>query len=271
MINFNGTLLQKTANTFNFENRAFKYGDALFETLKVTHGKIAFLEDHYFRLMASMRMLRMDIPMDFTMEYLEKEILKTVEGNAFTDAAVRFTVFREAGGLYTPKTNKISYLVEVRALSNAKLNYTIDLFKDYYIYSGLLSTVKTTNKITNVLAGIYASENEFDNCILLNERKQVAEVINGNVFVVSGNTVKTPPISDGCVKGIIRKKIIEIVSKHPDLSIEEVSISPFELPKADEIFITNAIVGIQSVTNYRKKTFTSVLTAKIKEELVKLV
>ena len=119
----------------------------------------------------------------------------------------------------------------------------------------------------NTLAGIYMQENEVDNCILLNERKGVVEAINGNIFVVKGTAIKTPALTEGCIKGVIRKKLIEIIEKHPEYTIEETEISPFEIQKADEVFITNAIVGIQPVTNYRKKVFISEVSEKLMSSL----
>ena len=108
MVNFNGNLVNKEDSKLTVENRGYKYGDALFETLKVVNGKIFFWEDHYFRLMASMRILRMDIPMNFTMEYLEAEILKTVEANTLLDscARVRLNVDRGDAGKYLPNSAK---------------------------------------------------------------------------------------------------------------------------------------------------------------------
>lgn len=271
MINYNSELVPNSKNVLSI-NRAFKYGDALFETLKVENLNIRFLEDHYFRLMASMRMLRMEIPMNFTMEFFESELLKTVEANNLTNARLRFTVYRKDGGLYAPLTNDINFLIEADELNTStKIDCKIDLFKDYYVYSGLLSTIKTTNKLTNVLASIYASENELDNCILLNEKKHIVEAINGNIFLVKGNTIKTPAISEGCVKGIIRKKVIEIISKHDDFTIEETEISPFELQKVDEVFITNTIVGIKAVTNYRKNRYKTEVSDEINLALKSLI
>lgn len=143
MINLNGNIIDRSTKIFEVENRGFKYGDALFETLKVIDQKVQFLEDHYFRLMASMRMLRMEIPMDFTLEYFENQIDQTVEANELVDARVRFSVVRDNGGLYKPATNKISFVIEAKELVvSVKEHYEIDLFKDYYIHSGLLSTIK---------------------------------------------------------------------------------------------------------------------------------
>jgi branched-chain amino acid aminotransferase len=265
MINFNSELFSKEKIQLTTDNRGFKYGDGIFETIKVVNKKVIFWEDHYFRLMASMRMLRMKIPMEFTLEFLEQEILKTVASlEEGTNYRVRLNVFRKDGGLYTPKTNKINYLIEASEINTqAKTVYEVDVFKDFYNYSGLLSTIKTNNRMLNTLASIYANENDLDNCVLLNERKGVVEVANGNIFIVKDSVVKTPALTEGCIKGIVRSKVIEILTKNENFTIEETVISPFEIQKADEVFITNAIVGIQVVTKYKKKSFTTALGDKL--------
>lgn len=269
MINFNGELQHPDTIKLTSENRAFKYGDAIFETVKVIRQKVIFWEDHYFRLMSSMRMLRMKIPMEFTLEFLEKEILKTVAAqDDATSYRVRLNIYRKDGGLYTPKTNKIAYSIQVNEnLHQIKDSYSLDVFKDFYNYSGLLSTIKTNNRMLNTLASIFAQENDLDNCILLNEKKGVVEVTNGNIFIVKGTVIKTPALDQGCIKGIIRSKVIDIILKNKEFTIEETSISPFELQKADEVFITNAIVGIQPVSSYKKKKFTSKVGQKIANNL----
>lgn len=269
MVNFNGNIITEKALQLSTNNRAFKYGDAIFETIKVVNTKVVFIEDHYFRLMASMRMLRMKIPMKFTLEFLQEEILRiTKELSGVGTYRVRLTVYRKDGGFYNPKSNEIDYLIEASEFNYVeKLNYKVDLYKDFYNYSGLLSTIKTSNRMLNTLSAIFADENDLDNCILLNERKGVVEATNGNVFIIKDGVIKTPALNEGCIKGIVRKKVIEILEKHPDYTIEETVISPFELQKADEVFVTNAIIGIQPVTNYRKKVFTSTITDKIKSSL----
>jgi branched-chain amino acid aminotransferase len=272
MINFNGVIIESSQVNLTINNRAFKYGDGLFETIKLENNSVCFLEDHYFRLMASMRMLRMEIPMNFTLDFFETELLKVAKANNLENARLRITVYRQDGGLYTPNTNQINFIIEANKLNVfVKMNYEIDLYKDYFISSGLLSTIKTTNKLTNVLAGIYASENNLDNCILLNENKLVVEAINGNIFLVKGNVIKTPSINTGCVKGIMRKKIIELISKNNEFVIEEAEISPFELQKVDELFITNVIVGIQPVTVFRKTTFKTLVSTQLLQNLTKLI
>jgi branched-chain amino acid aminotransferase len=258
MINLNGDLIALQEATLSTQNRGFKYGDAIFETIKANKSKVFFWEDHYFRLMASMRMLRMKIPMEFNLEFLQDEIAKTIYSKESESPffRVRLTVYRKEGGFYTPKTNEIDYSIEVSE-TNYQLQetYKLDVYKDFYNFSGLLSTVKTNNRLVNTLASIYAKENDLDNCILINEKKGVAEVANGNIFVLKGNTIKTPALSEGCIKGIARKKVIEILQKNNEYTLEETTISPFEIQKADEVFITNAIMGIQPVSQYKKKKF----------------
>ena len=266
MINSNGTLVAAQKTHFTINNRALKYGDAVFETIKVVSEKVHFLEAHYFRLMASMHLLRMEVPMYFDLEYFEQEILKTVAANHLTQKArVRVTVFRKDGGLFTPKSNNIDFEIEATVLNyNIKKSYLLDLFKDHYIQEGLLSTIKTNNRMVNVLGSIFASENGYDNCLLLNNQKHVVEALNGNVFIINKNHVRTPSLKDGCINGVYRKKIIEVLQKNDAFTIEEASISPFEIQKADEVFLTNAIMGVQPVTQYKKKKFETVKTLQIK-------
>lgn len=262
MVNLNGKLFSSEAEILTHKNRGLKYGDALFETLRCIKGDLFFWEDHYFRLMASMRIVRMEIPMEFTMEFLEGEIKNTIVENQLENEAVRVrvTVFRNDGGLYSPLTNTVSYLIEVEKMESpfyliSENAYEVELFKDYYVNRDMLSNLKSTNKILNVVASVYAQENGYDSCLLINTDKHVVEAIGGNLFVVHGDTIKTPPLADGCLDGIIRKKIIEIVEATEAYQFAEESISPFELQKADELFITNSIVGIQPVSKYRKKGF----------------
>ena len=263
MVNFNGEIT-RNEELLTASNRGFAYGDALFETIKVSHSKILFWEDHYFRLMASMRIMRMEIPMNLTMEYLSTEILKTIEANNLGAKTVRIklSVYRNSKGLYLPESNDVKYIITVRELDGDfyLINnepYEVDLFKDYFIAPNLLSTIKSNNKLINVVGSIYTKENGLQNCLLMNTDKQVIEALNGNVFVVKGHIIKTPALEQGCLKGILRKQLMEIINSIPDYNLDESAISPFELQKADEIFITNVITGIQPVSQYRKKTYSS--------------
>lgn len=262
MVNINGNIIDAADTSLSIYNRGFNYGDAVFETIKVSYSKILFWEDHYFRLMASMRILRMEIPMNFTLEFLESQIQDLIRSNDLSGITVRvkLIVFRNSNGLYLPDNNSVEFIISTKTLNEdfyqlQDKNYVIDLYKDYFVSADLLSTLKTNNRIINVTGSIYAKENELDNCLLLNNQKHVVEALNANIFLVKGNTIKTPPLSDGCIKGVMRKQIIDIIKLLPDFTIEESQISPFELQQADEIFLTNVISGIIPISRYRKKEF----------------
>jgi len=274
MINLNGEIVSNNNANLSVFNRGLAYGDAVFETIRVNGNQILFWEDHYFRLMASMRIMRMRIPMEFTLEYLEKQIQDTIASHGLPNTQsirVKLTVYRDSQGLYTPDENKTSFFISVKKIASPfyTLNsidtekYEIELFKDYLVAADLLSTLKTNNRAINVLAGIFAKENKYDNILLLNTDKKVIEACNGNLFLIKGGTIKTPPTKDGCISGILKKQIQRILSKNTDFVLEESSISPFELQKADEIFITNVIGGITSVSKFRKKQFENTKTKKI--------
>ncbi len=274
MINLNGKLLGNEEGNITIHNRGLLYGDSVFETLKVVSNRIVFWEDHYFRLMSSMRILRMEIPMSFSMEFLENEIIKTVEASSLNVDAYRIKLYvnRKEGGKYTPLSNDIDYFISVEELDVPFYtinddSYEVELFKDYYVYSNLLSTLKSNSKVINVLGSIYAKENNYQNCLLLNENKMVVEALQGNLFLVKGNTIITPPINDGCLRGIIRKQIITICNQLEEYSLEEKSISPFDLQKADELFITNVVLGIQPITKYRKKDFSNTVSNELLQKL----
>ena len=262
MVNINGNLLEEDKALLHTHNRGYNYGDALFETIRVNSGDILFWEDHYFRLMSSMRILRMQIPMRFTPEFLQQEIIELVAKNGLSNssARVKLMVHRVSGGLYTPLSNEIEYVISVSHLQSSfytitEQKYEVTLFKDHYVAADLLSTLKTNNRLINILGGIFAKENGFDSCLLINSNKMVVEALNGNLFLVKGSTIKTPPLTDGCLKGIVRTQLLRVLDKLPEYQLEEASISPFELQKADELFVTNVITGILPITKFRKKSY----------------
>lgn len=261
MINYNENYINKSDS--DLLNRGFLYGDSVFESIRIVNNKIIFWEDHYMRLMSSMRIIRIEIPQSYTPDFFKVQITNTISKvNPSFTGRVRLTIFRDGGGYYAPELSSPSFIVNCSVIDSKEFflkdsEFKVDLFKDYYIQNDLLSNLKTNNKLINVLAGIYANENNLDNCILLNNKKNVTEFLNGNLFIVRGNKIITPNLDSGCLKGVMRKKIIEYVKLLPEFSIEETVISPFDLLSANEIWLTNSISGIINVTNYRNKSFSN--------------
>ncbi|WP_304015603.1 aminotransferase class IV [Nonlabens dokdonensis] len=272
MILLNGEFVAEQKAVLPYNNRGTFYGDGVFETLRCFEGKVLLFEDHYFRLMSSMRILRMSIPDFFTPEFFEENILDLLQKQNLDNdhSRIRISVWRKTGGYYTPSDLSVNFSIEVSPLHHRFENVDkkeIDLFKDHFVYASMLSTLKTTNKNVNILAGIFAQENGYDDLLLLNQDKMVVEAISGNVFIRKGEEIKTPPVSDGCLNGIMRGKVITSLKKMINYTIKEETITPFELQRADEIFITNMIRGVQSVSKYRKKTYVKDTAIELNQSL----
>ncbi|WP_297978907.1 aminotransferase class IV [uncultured Capnocytophaga sp.] len=269
MINYNGEI-QQTSPALSAKNRGFLYGDGVFELVKYVEGTIFFWEEHYLRLMATMRIARMEIPSNFTLEFLEAEIIKTIQANSLASKAlwVRITITRKGGISLTPEENEIDYCIDIEGITNLfyqnlKIPYEVELFKDYYTQADLLGTLNITGRMLQIVGSVFARENDYQNCILLNTHKNAVSFLDGNLFLVQGEQILTPPLSEGAPNGITRKKLIEAIQKTSDFSLEERPISPFELQKADELFLTNTKQGIQSVSKYRKKEYNNIVATNL--------
>lgn len=265
MINYNGTLFQTHEFQLPYPNRAFSYADGVMETIRVGAGKIWFWEDHYFRLMGDMRVLRMEIPISFTPEFLENEIRRTLQQEV--NARVRVYVYRRAGGLYTPSSKEIDYLIEfepieAEAYTLNEAGMHIQLFQEHHKPTGLLSNLKSTNAQVYIVAGIFAQENKYEDVILLNEHKRLVEGVSSNLFLVQDGKVYTPSLGEGPVKGVFRKNLISVLKKQ-GIEVIESELVPFELQRADEVWLTNVVSGIKWVGQFRKKTYTKSLAEKV--------
>ena len=286
MVNNNGILSSSTEANFHFTERAVQYGDTLFETVKAVHGKLLFWEDHYFRLMASMRILRMEIPLEFTPEYLETQLQETIKACGFEERScvIKLMVFRKGDASYSSIKNEVGFMVSIPDFIDktpqeferieippfytlSTRSYEVELFKDHYVNADLLSTINTAQRTIHILGSIYAKENGYTSCLLLNNKKNVVQGIDGNLFVIKDNYIKTPSLEEGCIRGILRKQLADIVSITDGWIYEEAPISPFELQKADELFLADVTYGIQPITKYRKKHFTTEITAQLLQKL----
>lgn len=274
-INYDGKLYPENEKIFTINNRAFKYGDAVFETIRVINGQPVFVHDHFTRLKKGMDLLRMNtIPLTF--EELYEQILHLIEKNKITEGArVRITVFRVGEGLYTPVNDTKSYVIEAVPISKNlyELNEEglhIDLYTDIKVHPTILTQIKTTNKIPNVLTGIYKKEHDLDDCLMINEQHHIVEAISSNVFLYKNNTLYTPSISEGCIDGITRKHIIEVANSM-NITVIEGAVTGSMLLQTDELFLTNSIAGIKWVKEYRGKFYTNETTKLILEKFNEVV
>ncbi len=276
MLNFNGQLSPNDELIFKAGNRAFNYGDQLFETIRYSRGKLLFWEDHYFRMMGGACILRMDIPIHLNIDFFESEILKTIYASVLTihSARVRLSIFRKDGGRYLPLDRSLNYLIEVEKLDYKNWKFPIqgskiDVFHDHKKPSGALSNVKGVRSIVSVLSAIYAQENNLNEAIILNSDSFLCETTSSNIFAVLENVIYTPPLSSGCVEGIIRKILIDNAEDW-GFTMEEKEMKTFQLVKAQEVFLTNSIIGIQWVSIYKNKTYSKEISSQLFKKLIEL-
>lgn len=257
-INLNGALSPAEAASIPVNSPLIQSADAVFEEVKVYKSRILFWEKHYFSLMTAMRIMRMPIPMHFTMEFLEAEVLKVATATGQQAQIVRLVVGRDEPT--DSPGNRVSYIILPVSSQNflytfAQSDAVVDLYKDFYVNASLLSGIKTTAQPARQLAAVFARENDFTDCLLVNDKKNVTDFVNGSLFLVYGNTIKTPPLSEGCRDEIIRAVLIEKIKKSALYTLEETPVSPFELQQADEMFSAHLYYGIKPISRYRKKDY----------------
>lgn len=260
IINLNGDFFNDEAKVLSVNNRAFRYGDALFETIRCYDGKALFLDEHLSRLKKGTKTLKMDFQASFNTIWLRNQISTLIEKNNIkNDARIRLTVFREDGGLYAPESNETGYLIEAKELEytgfvlNPK-GLTIGIYDEFKKPVNAISNLKSTNCVYSIQAGIYAKENKLDDCLLVNNENYISEAISSNVFIVKNNEVFTPELESACVDGIMRKQIIKIINQL-GLKIHETKLNVKDIQSADEVFLTNAIVGVKWVGELNKTFF----------------
>lgn len=261
--NFNGSLLESKQIELPVDNRAMLYGDGVFETIRYSYGKLLFWEDHYFRLMASLRIIRIKIPIQWTPEYLSDQIQETLAANHLEKqpARVRLTVWRKPGGRYLPDVHDPEFLITCHRLISDEYEapenkVTVDIYRDIFKPANLLSNLKLIGSQLYVMASIFADENGLYDALLINDAKQVVESSKSNLFALYGTEVVTPPLTSGALRGVIRQRLLKAL---PDIGLKAVEkdLTPFDLLKADELWLTNAIVGIVPVNHYRSKTYST--------------
>lgn len=272
---YNGHVISLYEPAISFTNRAFRYGDSLFESIRFTNGKIMFLADHVKRIKLSMTILRMNVPAEFTSANIEYLILNLIEKNNLKkEARIRLTVFRNDGGFYTPDTNDISFLIEAEAIETT--GYTlnqkglwVDIYAEIKKQISKISTLKTGSALMYVMAGITKKSLKLDDCLLVNENGHIIESINSNIFVIKNGTLYTSPITDGCIDGVMRKQILAIAAQNKILVFEQ-SLTVHTLTDGDEVFLTNAIKGIQWIGQFKNKFYTNQKSVFFTEKLNEL-
>ena len=274
-VNNNGVLIPAESYSIKAGNRAYIYGDGLFESIRVINGRPINIKNHVFRMKEGMKILRMICPASFTVDFIEHEIQTLIEQNGIDKGGrVRFSVDRKAGGFFMPHNNDIEYFIEANSLPNNKFllneaGLKIDQFEEMKKQINLLSSFKTKNGLIYIMAKLRARELGLDDLLIQNDRMGIIEGGSANLFIVSNGVLYTPGLDSGCLGGTMRMQIINIALAN-NIKVYECNISPQNLLVADEVFYTNAIEGIIWVGSYRTKQYINYLSGQLIDRLNEL-
>lgn len=272
-IDFNNQLVPEKETIVTAENRAFRYGDGLFETMRWMDGDIRFLPHHVTRLQDGMRLLQFERPSAFDTHFIRSRAAELIKKNGLEGhhVRVRLQVYRDGGGLYSPQQNQAAYVMSVAKLDSddvkhRKIGLIVDVYSEFRKPYSELSKLKSSNSLIYVMAGLFRKKNGLDDVLILNQDGFLCESLSSNIFIWYGKQLYTPAISEGCIDGVMRKVVIEMALAD-GLEVVEAQISPEILSQADEIFHTNAIHGVQWVMGYKQKRYFNRISRMLQEKL----
>jgi len=273
-INFNGEILPANTKLLALNNRAFKYGDGLFETMRLMKGQLKFPELHAERLQKGMKALKIEGYSQMDAWFLKEKTADLARRNKAKHGRFRLTVYRDSEGLYTPTQNKMGWCLELQPVDEPRyfLNekgLIMDLYTEIPKPTNYLSNIKTCNSLIYVMAGLYKTQNKLDDVFLLNQHGNLCEASSSNIFISYKKNLYTPALSEGCVEGVMRQVTINL-AKQNGIALTEAQISPDILYEADEVFLTNAGRGIQSVIGFGVRRYFNEMSKILVEELNKL-
>jgi len=251
----NGKLFPVDQPLLRADNRGYRYGDGLFETMKMINGDLLLAEFHFDRFFNGLSLLQYQLPTRFTRDSLLKDIQKLAGKNKEDELArIRVSAFRGNGGLYDTGDQKMQYIIETWPLPETcnSLNENgliIDHFSGMRKSTDVYANLKSANFLPYTLAALDAREKKVNDCVLLSLSDELADSSIANLFIIKDEVICTPPLSSGCVAGVSRRYILEAAAA-AGFRIEERSLSLADLEKADEVFLSNAIYGLRWVQRY---------------------
>ncbi len=272
-INYNGKIFGENEPIVPAQNRGLRYGDGIFETMKLKNGKLILSDEHFARLWKGMQLLQFDIPKLFSPEKFEEEILQLATKNKLTAARIRLTIIRSDGGIYDAKNNTPNYIIEALSLpeDNGPLNSNglqLCIFNDAKKSIDAFSNLKTNNYLPYFMGAMFAKKQQCNDALILNSEGNICDSTIANVFYVKDETIYTPALTQGCVAGVMRKFLIDKI-RTLDFAVHETAVTKNDILNADEVFLSNSIFNIRWVAGLENKRFTNTIIFKIVEELKK--
>jgi branched-chain amino acid aminotransferase len=248
---FNGKLLPASTPVVASNNRGLRYGDGLFETIKFKKNELILLDEHLARLWQGLKLMQFELPRLFTPDYLEAQIHTLLKKNNLKNARVRLNIFRGNGGLYDAENNQPNFTIEAIPLetSTERLNSNglqCCIYSEARKGKDIFSNLKTNQFLPYLMGALHAKKQKCNDAILLNTEHMICDSTIANVFIITNGVIQTPPLTDGCVAGVMRAFVMDNL-KNSHFAIEECSLSVENLLQADEVFLTNSIYNMRWV------------------------
>ncbi len=274
IFNYNGKYYKEGTSVITPDNHSFRYGDGLFETIRSQSGNLLLEQYHFHRLFYGLKILGFQIPAQFNSVFLKDEIIKLLNKNGHNKSArIRLVVFRSNGSLGNPKNNLPNFIIQtwpiaaVAELINDGL--CIDIFSDAKKSCDIISNLKTNNFLPYALAAMYAKKNKLDDCILLNNQDKICDSSVANIFIIKDNKIFTPPLTEGCIAGVMRRWIVENIKFEGNYIIEK-PLHIEELKQADEVFLTNSIYPVRWVKQFGSVQYKNKQVHILYDQILKL-
>lgn len=259
----------QAADCISVRDRSFQYGDGLFETMAVIEGVCPFWERHMQRLQNACRRLQLPFP-DSTLLRAEAQTLIENE----TRVVLKLILSRGEGGrgyAYPEQVQPVRVFMCHPWPGYPKKNWQqgiqIRFCRTTLARQPRLAGLKHLNRLEQVLARNEWQDTEIVEGLMLDENGNVIEGTMSNVFMVQNERLYTADLSASGVAGIMRGYILDLARK-AGIEIHIGNISKQQLGEADEIFISNSLIGLWPVNRLDGKTFTVGATSRKLQTLI---
>lgn len=255
-------------------NKSFRYGDGLFETMRVHQGAIPLFDYHVDRLISGFEIMGYELSNSFNKQVIHGQILDLCNvNNCMASARVRWTAYGGDGGPFD-QNDIINNLIEATPITSIASELPAKglhcgIFEKVAKGRDQLSNLKSANYLMSVVAARASQKLGWEDAFIINDEYRIADSIIGNVFIVKDNNVITPPLSEGPISGVMRRWILENFLVH-NYILTEAPIAIPDLLAADEIFLTNAVLGVRWVEQIAgsHREYGNLVTGKIYKEIV---
>lgn len=240
-------------------DRGQSYGDGFFESILALKGRIPLLKLHYERILKTASFLKFIVPAHFLTLSQFEAFLKSYMPDYYS-GRIKLTVVRDGDGLYLPVSNLMRCHVRLSEAANpfnhsGKFKNKVEIAEKITVYSGGLGNYKLLARSEQVLLSIENHEKNTDDLMVLNEKSEIVECISSNIFFIdSAGKHFYPPLSSGCLDGVMRRAVLEFC-KESGINCVEIPIKPADIYAFKAAYCTNAIQGVVPIAKIGNNVF----------------